>query len=106
MSKKINEYEKALIDIDASSRNSETSTSINFGTWVGIGACKDIVNNLHKYYQNQIAIILDMATNGKITEPETNINIIKQKIIEKDNELIELTKKYIKSLKDELNVSM
>jgi len=40
--------EKALTDIDMASRTSETSSSINYGRWVGYGACVDIINELYK----------------------------------------------------------
>ena len=40
--------DKALADIEASSRNNATSTSIKFGTWVGYGACSQIVKTLHE----------------------------------------------------------
>ena len=41
--------EKALADIEASSRTSETSSSIVHGRWVGYGACVDIIKGL--YYE-------------------------------------------------------
>jgi hypothetical protein len=45
--------DKAIADIDASSRDNTTSTSIRFGTWVGYGACSQIVKDLHEEMEDE-----------------------------------------------------
>jgi len=40
--------EKAIADLDASSRNANSSTSIRFGTWVGYAGATQILQQLEK----------------------------------------------------------